>query len=127
MAGKLKVSSETLNAKAAEVDVDLPTLPSAPKAPCELTIAQEATGFLLNNLQQLDAALTRLRHALELNPNLADAHANLGLALWGLGRADEAIAALRRNFEDRWRIRSVPRAENARADALVNEALDGQR
>jgi ribonuclease HI len=40
---------------------------------------------------------------------------------------DEAIAALRRNFEDRWRIRSVPRAENARADALVNEALDGQR
>jgi ribonuclease HI len=25
---------------------------------------------------------------------------------------------------DRWSIRSVPRAENARADALVNEALD---
>jgi len=57
MAGKLKVSSETLNAKAAEVDVDLPTLPPAPNAPCELTIAQEATGFLKNNLQQLDAAL----------------------------------------------------------------------
>ena len=34
----------------------------------------------------------------------------------------EAIAALR-GF-DRWRIRSVPRAENARADELVNEALD---
>jgi ribonuclease HI len=27
----------------------------------------------------------------------------------------------------RWSIRSVPRAENARADALVNEALDGLR
>jgi ribonuclease HI len=38
---------------------------------------------------------------------------------------DEAIAALR-SF-DRWRIRSVPRAQNARADALVNEALDGVR
>jgi hypothetical protein len=25
---------------------------------------------------------------------------------------------------DRWQIRSVPRAENARADALVNAALD---
>jgi ribonuclease HI len=37
---------------------------------------------------------------------------------------DEAIAALR-GF-DRWRIRSVPRAENARADALVNAALDDQ-
>jgi ribonuclease HI len=34
----------------------------------------------------------------------------------------EAMAALR-GFE-RWRIRSVPRAENARADELVNEALD---
>ena len=34
----------------------------------------------------------------------------------------EAIAALR-EF-DRWRIRSVPRAENARADELVNQALD---
>ncbi len=35
----------------------------------------------------------------------------------------EAMAALR-GF-DRWEIRTVPRAENARADALVNAALDG--
>jgi ribonuclease HI len=28
---------------------------------------------------------------------------------------------------DRWTIRSVPRAENAEADALVNAALDGTR
>jgi ribonuclease HI len=34
----------------------------------------------------------------------------------------EAVAALR-GF-DRWRIQSVPRAKNARADELVNEALD---
>ncbi len=34
----------------------------------------------------------------------------------------EAMAALR-NF-DRWTMRTVPRAENARADALVNAALD---
>ena len=37
----------------------------------------------------------------------------------------EAVAALR-PFE-RWSIRSVPRAQNAHADALVNAALDGQR
>ena len=37
----------------------------------------------------------------------------------------ETMAALQ-GF-DRWRIRSVPRAENARADALVNAALDGER
>ena len=36
---------------------------------------------------------------------------------------EQAIGALR-GF-DRWRIRSVPRSENARADALVNAALDG--
>ncbi len=35
----------------------------------------------------------------------------------------EAMAALR-EFE-RWSIRSVPRAQNADADALVNAALDG--
>ena len=37
----------------------------------------------------------------------------------------QALAALR-GF-DRWSIRSVPRAENAHADALVNAALDGAR
>jgi ribonuclease HI len=35
----------------------------------------------------------------------------------------EAVAALR--GLDSWRIRSVPRAQNAGADALVNQALDG--
>ncbi len=35
---------------------------------------------------------------------------------------EEAIAALR--AFDGWKIRTVPRAQNARADALVNEALD---
>jgi ribonuclease HI len=38
---------------------------------------------------------------------------------------EQAMAALR-GFE-RWRIRSVPRAENAHADMLVNAALDGSR
>jgi ribonuclease HI len=35
---------------------------------------------------------------------------------------EQAMSALR-GF-DRWHIRSVPRAQNARADALVNAALD---
>ncbi len=38
---------------------------------------------------------------------------------------DQAMNALRRF--DRWRIETVPRAQNARADELVNEALDGLR
>jgi ribonuclease HI len=36
----------------------------------------------------------------------------------------EAIAALGRF--DAWRVRSVPRAQNARADELVNQALDAE-
>jgi ribonuclease HI len=36
---------------------------------------------------------------------------------------EQATGALRRF--GRWRIRTVPRAQNARADALVNAALDG--
>jgi ribonuclease HI len=38
---------------------------------------------------------------------------------------EQAVAALA-GF-DRWSIRSVPRAQNARADALVNQALDSGR
>ncbi len=37
----------------------------------------------------------------------------------------DAMAALR--AFDAWSIRSVPRAQNADADALVNQALDGAR
>jgi ribonuclease HI len=37
----------------------------------------------------------------------------------------DALAALR--AFDSWSIRSVPRAQNARADALVNQALDSAR
>lgn len=37
----------------------------------------------------------------------------------------EAMTAL--GAFERWAIRSVPRAQNARADALVNAALDGAR
>ena len=38
---------------------------------------------------------------------------------------DQAVTAIR-GF-DEFSIRSVPRAQNARADALVNAALDGER
>ena len=37
---------------------------------------------------------------------------------------EEAMAALRQF--DSWSVRNVPRAENAQADGLVNEALDAR-
>jgi ribonuclease HI len=39
---------------------------------------------------------------------------------------EQAMAALT-PFDGRWTIRNVPRAQNARADELVNAALDGRR
>jgi hypothetical protein len=38
------------------------------------------------------------------------------------GQALDALRAFKR-----WKVRSVPRAQNADADALVNRALDGAR
>jgi ribonuclease HI len=45
------------------------------------------------------------------DPTLRELHALVAAALGGF---------------DRWTIRNVPRADNARADSLVNEALDGR-
>ena len=43
----------------------------------------------------------------------------------GLKPLHQQAVAVLRGF-DRWSIRSVPRERNARADALVNAALDGE-
>jgi ribonuclease HI len=45
------------------------------------------------------------------NPELRELHSRVAAALAGF---------------DRWTIRNVPREENARADSLVNEALDAR-
>ena len=43
-----------------------------------------------------EAAIAALGRAIELRPDLAEAHANLGQALKDVGRLDEALVALRR-------------------------------
>jgi ribonuclease HI len=92
-------------------------------------------GETTNNVAEYRALLLGVRRAIELgarevevvndselvarqlsgeyrvrNPQLAELHA-------------QALGELR--ALERWSIRSVPRARNARADALVNAALDG--
>ena len=47
-------------------------------------------GQALLQAGRTDEALARFRRALELNPNFADAHYQLALALRQLGRDDEA-------------------------------------
>jgi predicted O-linked N-acetylglucosamine transferase (SPINDLY family) len=49
----------------------------------------------LRSSQQAEAAVEQHRRAIELRPNFAAAHFNLGLTLEKLGRMDEAIAGFR--------------------------------
>jgi ribonuclease HI len=94
----------------------------------------EAIGVATNNVAEYRAVLRGLERARELGATELEIVNDSELVARQLTGAykvkhpamkplyAEAIAALR-GF-DSWRIRSVPRADNARADELVNEALD---
>lgn len=94
----------------------------------------ETIGDATNNVAEYRALLRGLERARELGASEVEIVGDSELVARQLTGAykvkhpamrplyDQAIAALRR-FE-RWSIRTVPRAENARADALVNAALD---
>ncbi len=58
-------------------------------AQCKLGNAQLEQG-------QLDAAMTSYRRAVEIGPDLAEAHCGMGAALKAIGRHDEAVASYRR-------------------------------
>jgi ribonuclease HI len=97
----------------------------------------ERIGVATNNVAEYQALLRGVRRAAALGASEVEFVNDSELVAKQINGAykvkhpamkplyEEAIAALR-GFE-RWTIRSVPRAQNARADALVNEALDGLR
>lgn len=97
----------------------------------------ELLGTATNNVAEYRALLLGLRRAGELGASEIEVIGDSELVVKQVqGRYKvkheamrplylEAMRALR-GFE-RWSIRAVPRAENAEADALVNEALDGAR
>jgi ribonuclease HI len=94
-------------------------------------------GVTTNNVAEYQALLLGLQYARDLGATQVDVVGDSELiarqvtgayrvkheSLKPLHRA--ALAALEQ-FE-RWSIRTVPRARNAQADALVNAALDGAR
>ncbi len=94
----------------------------------------ETIGPATNNVAEYRAVLRALERAQELDATELEIIGDSELIARQLTGAykvkhpsmkplyEQAQAALR-GFE-RWRIRTVPRAENARADALVNAALD---
>lgn len=96
--------------------------------------ASETIGVATNNVAEYRAVLLGLRRAAELGAdevevvNDSELVAKQITGSYKVKHPDmkplylEAMAALR-EF-DRWSIRSVPRAQNAGADALVNQALD---
>jgi ribonuclease HI len=96
--------------------------------------ASELLGEATNNVAEYRALLLGLRRARELGATEVDVVNDSELIARQVTGAykvkheamrplhAEASAAL--GAFDRWTIRSVPRAENARADGLVNAALD---
>ncbi len=97
--------------------------------------AAELLGVATNNVAEYKALLLGLARASALGASeveLVNDSELIAKQIQGLYKVKhasmkplhaEAMAALK-GF-DAWRIRSVPRAQNARADALVNAALDG--
>jgi ribonuclease HI len=96
--------------------------------------AKETIGIATNNVAEYRAVLLGLRAARELGATeveLVNDSELIAKQLTGAYKVKhaamkplylETLDALR-GFE-RWSIRSVPRAQNADADALVNQALD---
>ena len=64
-----------------------------------------ATAVRFHQAGQLIAAEACYRQVLTVQPNLAEAHSNLGCALGGQGKLDEAIAACRQAIPDQARLR----------------------
>jgi ribonuclease HI len=103
----------------------------------QLDAASELLGVVTNNVAEYRGLLLGLARARELGATDVDVVNDSELVAKQLTGAYkvkhpdmrplylQAQQALRA-FEH-WSIRSVPRAQNARADALVNEALDAAR
>jgi ribonuclease HI len=99
--------------------------------------ASELLGTVTNNVAEYRALLLGLARACALGAsevevvNDSELIAKQVQGLYKVKHAamrplhNEAMAALR--AFDAWKIRSVPRAQNAHADALVNAALDDVR
>jgi ribonuclease HI len=99
--------------------------------------ASETIGVATNNVAEYRALLLGLRRARELGADEVEVVNDSELVAKQVtgaykvkhkdmkplhGAALEALRAF-----DSWSIRSVPRAQNAAADALVNQALDAAR
>jgi tetratricopeptide (TPR) repeat protein len=81
------------------VEIDLAREPSEEQKKRQEALALFQNGVSLAQADKLEEALDAFRKAVELKPDLAEAHINLGLLLYRLGKADEAEKALLKALE----------------------------
>ena len=99
--------------------------------------ANELLGVVTNNVAEYRGLLLGLRLAHELGADEVEVVNDSELVAKQINGQYKVkhpdmkplYAEARKALEEfaRWRVRSVPRAQNAAADALVNQALDGAR
>ena len=95
-------------------DAAAPTVTRALAKP--LKAAQDATAA-----KNYDEAIAQYRAALEIEPDFAEAHNSLGVALARMGRINEAIA----EFQEALRLR--PAYPDAQKNLAKAQAMAGQR
>jgi tetratricopeptide (TPR) repeat protein len=62
------------------------------------TAAENSLGFSLGQKRDLNSALEHLNRAIVLSPDYAEAHYNLGVALWYSGSKEKAVAELQESI-----------------------------
>jgi tetratricopeptide (TPR) repeat protein len=81
------------------VEIDLAREPSEEQKKRQEALALFQNGVSLAQADKLEEALDAFRKAVELKPDFAEAHINLGLLLYRQGKADEAEKALLKALE----------------------------
>ena len=81
------------------VEINLAREPSEEQKKRQEALALFQNGVSLAQADKLEEALDAFRKAVELKPDLAEAHINLGLLLYRQGKADEAEKALLKALE----------------------------
>jgi len=82
-----------------KVEIDLAREPSEEQKKRQEALALFQNGVSLAQADKLEEALDAFRKAVELKPDLAEAHINLGLLLYRQGKADEAEKVLLKALE----------------------------
>ena len=103
------------------VEIDLAREPSEEQKKRQEALALFQSGVSLAQADKLEEALDAFRKAVELKPDLAEAHINLGLLLYRQGKADEAEKALLKALELK---PEEPKTKEALADIYFEKAKE---